>query len=284
MNSIFKYLRSKLHVLLFILLEIFCIIMIVRFNVRHSSFFFSHTRELTSKLHEINSSAFDYFALYAKNEALTNENLELRRALKSNFVIESKKVFEVNDTIFKQRYKYLPASLITKFTNGQNNYITINRGSASGVEKNMGVFSSQGVIGTVVEVSDNYAIVQSILNTTGFKVAPKIEELNDEKGTVVWDGRDPNYLSLENVNKYEPIKTGYHVVTSSSSKAFPENIPVGTIEKIEKKPAEDFYKIQVRSAVNFGQIKTVFVVVNLFSDEIETLEAKVKESESQQVK
>jgi rod shape-determining protein MreC len=275
MNSIFKYLRSKLHIVLFILLEIFCIVMIVRFNIYHSSYFFSNTRELTSRIHEVNSSAFDYFGLYAKNQALSNENIELRKKLKSNFVVESRKVFEVNDSIFKQRYKYYPAQVITNSTNKQNNFITLNRGRTSGIEKGLGVFSPEGIIGTIIEVSDNYSIAASVLNTNIIPIVPKITELNYTKGTIVWNGKDPNYLTLEGINKYESLKPGYHIVTSPYSKNFPENIPIGVVESVERPANKDFFNVRVRTAVNFGKIQTVYIVIDLFKNEIENLEKKI---------
>ena len=275
MNSIFKYLKSKLHVLLFLLLETLCIISIIRFNYYQSSFYYSNTRKLSLRLQEANSTLFDYFGLYNKNEALYNENLELRRKLKTNYVMESKKVFQVNDTVYKQRYKYFPARVILNSTNRQNNYITINRGRSSGIEKGMGVFCPEGVVGTIVEVSDNYSIAESILNIQGFKIVPKISELNDTKGKIIWPGKDPNYLSLEEINKYEQIKVGFHIVTSPYSKNFPEDIPIGVIEKLKTKSSETFYEIKVKSAVNFGKIQTVYIVIDLFKEEIEKLEAEL---------
>ncbi|MEZ4805355.1 MAG: rod shape-determining protein MreC [Bacteroidia bacterium] len=272
MNSIFKYLKSKLHVLLFLFLEILCVISIYKFNSHQSAFYYSHTRKLSSKFHEVNSSIFDYFGLFNQNQALFNENIELRRKLKSNYVAESKGTFEVNDTVFKQRYKYLPAQVITNSTNRQNNLLTINRGSSSGIEKGLGVFCSEGVVGIIVEVSDNYSIATSILNTNQFVIVPKILELNYQKGKIVWDGKDPNFLFLEEINKYEPLKKDYHLVTSSYSKFFPENIPIGTIESVEAKNSETFFDVKVKTAVNYGKIKTVYIVFDLFREEIKELE------------
>ena len=139
----------------------------------------------------------------------------------------------------------------------------------------MGVFCPEGVVGTIVEVSDNYSIAVSVLNTEGFKVVPKIKELNDTKGTVNWNGKDPNYLNLENINKYEPLKVGYHIVTSPYSKNFPENVPIGVIESLKSRTTETFYDIKVKSSVNFGKIQTVYIVIDLFKDEIEKLEAEL---------
>jgi rod shape-determining protein MreC len=279
MNSIFKYLRSKLHVLLFLVLELLCIIAIFRFNSYQASFYYSNTRRLSLKLNEMNSAIFDYFALYNKNQALFNENLELRRRMKTNYVVESKAVFTINDTVYKQRYRYYPAQVITNSTNKQNNYITINRGSSSGLQKGMGVFCPDGIVGTITEVSDNYAIASSVLNTSGFKLVPKIKELNYTKGTIVWDGKDPNYLDLREINKYEALKEGYHIVTSPYSKNYPEDIPIGTIEKLVKYPKETYYRVKVKSAVNFGKIQTVYVVIDMFKDEIEKLERQVEEKD-----
>ena len=97
MNSIFRYLKNKLHVLLFLFLEIFCLISIIRSNRYQSAFYFSNTRKVAGKLQEANHSIFDYFDLNHKNQALSNENLRLRRQLKDNYLIESRKVFTVND-------------------------------------------------------------------------------------------------------------------------------------------------------------------------------------------
>lgn len=279
MNSILKYLRSKSHVLLFLLLEILCLVAIFRFNSYQSAFFYSNTRTLSAKLHEVNTSIFDYFALNSKNQALFNENIELRRRLRSNYVLESKALFEVNDTIYKQRYKYYPARVITNTTDRQNNFITLNRGSSSGVKVGMGVFSPEGIVGTITEVSENYSIASSVLNISGFKLVPKIKELNYTRGTIVWDGKDPNYLDLREINKYEALKVGYHIVTSPYSKNFPEDIPIGTVEKIQKSTKDTYYRIKVRSSVNFGKIQSVYIVIDLFKDEIDKLEKKVEEQQ-----
>lgn len=276
MNSIFKYLRTKIHVLLFLLLEAFCIVTIVKFNIYHSSVVFNRTREVTAVIHKANSAFFDYFGLYSKNQALSNENIELRKKLRSNYMVESTKMLESTDSVFKQRYRYFPAQVITNSTGKQNNFITINRGRSSGVEIGDGVFCPEGVVGEIVEVSDNYSIAASVLNTTIFNIVPKIQELNYSRGKVVWNGKDPNYLSLEDVNKYEPLKKGYHIVTSSYSKKFPENIPIGVIETLSTKPTETFFMVKLKSAVNFGKIQTVYVVLDLTKEEIEQLEEKVE--------
>jgi rod shape-determining protein MreC len=272
MNSIFKYIQRKLHVLLFLLLELLCVFIIVRNNVYQSAYYFNNTKKISAKINEVNNHLFDYVALYQKNEALTNENLMLRQHLKSNYVIESKKIFEINDTVFKQRYKYLPAQIIANSTNRANNYITINRGKASSIEQGMGVFCPEGVVGIVERVSENYSIVVSLLSTNKFKIVPKIKELSYTKGSVEWDGKDPSFLSLKGINKYEALKVGNHLVTSPYTKIFPENIPIGVVSEIKQSSSDPFFKATIKSSVNFGKIQNVYVVFDLFKSEIEQLE------------
>ncbi len=271
MNAIFRYLKSKIHVLLFIFLEIFCISAIVRYNIYQSAFYFNNTKAFSAKMHEANIAMFDYFSLFKKNEALFNENIQLRRQLKDNFLIQPKQEFTINDTVYKQRYEYVSAKVITNSINNANNFITLNRGSSSGISKGMGVFCPSGVIGTVMEVSNNYCIVLSVLNIKN-QIVPKIKEMNNTKGFIEWLGKDPNFVTLNKINKYEDIKVGYHVVTSPYSNSLPENIPIGTVQTIEKSTKESFYKINVRLAVDFGSISDVCIVKNLFKKELEELQ------------
>lgn len=279
MNSIFRYFKQKLHVLLFILLEMICIVLIFRNNVYQSAYFFNSSKKISASLYEINSSIREYFELNSKNNALINENLELRRQLKTNYVIETKAVFEVNDTIFKQRYKYLPAQVISNSTNRADNYITINKGKSSGLEKGMGVFCSQGVVGVIERVSENYSIINSLLNTSKFKLGTKISELNYSKGRLQWDGKDPSYMNLLEINKYEAIKKGYRLVTSSYTKIFPENISIGSIEEIKSNNGP-YFDIKVKTSVNFGSIQDVYVVFDLFKNEIDLLENQTQNNPS----
>ncbi len=275
MNAIFRYLKSKLHLLLFIFLQIICITSIVKYNTVQSAAWFNSTHTISAKLHEANISLFEYFDLYKKNEALFNENIALRRQLKDNYLIQPKQEFTKNDTIYKQRYDYIPAKVVENAINNANNFITLNRGASSGVEKGMGVYSPSGVVGTVLEVSDNYCLVLSVLNIKN-QIVPKILEMNSTKGYVEWQGKDPNYLSYNKIPKYEMLKVGYHLVTSSYSNNFPENIPIGKIETLEKSTKESFYKINVKLAVNFGNISDVYIVKNLFKQELEELKNRDK--------
>lgn len=278
MNSIFRFLKSKSPILLFIALELFCLFAIVRNNVYHSAFYFNNTREIAAKTHELNQSFYKYFDLYKKNQDLFNENIQLRKQLKENFIFESKKVFTYRDTMVKIRYDYLQAQVIYNSINQQKNYMTLNKGKSSGIQRDMWVFSPEGVVGKVEEVSENYCLVASLLNSE-ILLVPKIKEANFIKGTVSWDGKDPEFAKLDKINKYEAIKVGYHLLSNPYSKNLPENIPIGTIAEIKSNSSDPYYQIKIKYAVDFSRVNMCYIAINLFKSELDSLENKIIEKQ-----
>ncbi len=57
----------------------------------------------------------------------------------------------------------MEAKVLSNSTGSQTNYITLHRGSAQGVRPNMGVMGPQGIVGSVVNVNENFATVMSML-------------------------------------------------------------------------------------------------------------------------
>ncbi|WP_457831792.1 rod shape-determining protein MreC, partial [Staphylococcus aureus] len=71
----------------------------------------------------------------------------------------------VVDTLGRYRkYTYLPASVVGNTYTLQNNYLILERGSTQGVKKGMSVLGPNGIVGIVVEVTDNYSKVMSLLH------------------------------------------------------------------------------------------------------------------------
>ena len=83
-----------------------------------------------------------------------------------------------------RKYTWLGAKVVGSTVNTQVNFITIHRGSLQDVRPNMGVVSPQGIVGTVVNVSDNYASVMTLLHRQ-YKVVVKLKN-GGERGT--WNG------------------------------------------------------------------------------------------------
>ncbi|MCZ2131082.1 MAG: rod shape-determining protein MreC [Bacteroidia bacterium] len=203
-----------------------------------------------------------------------NENLYLRGFLKENFYMQTKDTFYINDTLYKQHYVYVPASVIGNSVDKENNFLTLNKGKSAGIEKGMGVFGPDGIVGVVEDVSDNFCLVMSILNARAI-VSPKIKELNLSQGKLIWGNRSPYYAYLEGINRYEKVHAGQRVVTSPYSKNFPENIPIGVIEDV-KEIDGSFLKAKVRLSTSFSQLREVYIVKDLFKAEFEKFNKQIE--------
>jgi rod shape-determining protein MreC len=151
------------------------------------------------------------------------------------------------------------------------NYLTLHRGELQGIKKDMAVIGPDGLVGTVIEVSDNYAMVMSLLHRNS-KVSSMLKKGN-VTGTVEWDGHDPRFLTLRNIPKSAEVVKGDSVLTSTYSANFPSNIMVGTVEEITADPSSNFYTIRLKTATNFFSIQYVNVVENVQWAEQRRLEA-----------
>ena len=73
-----------------------------------------------------------------------------------------------------QKYLYITAKVVNNTVNKQFNYITLDKGSRAGIEPEMAVIGSEGILGIVKSVSENYASVFVGLNRD-FTVSAKIK-------------------------------------------------------------------------------------------------------------
>jgi len=232
--------------------------------------------EITGKLDEKYNGVEYYFQLKKTNEQLVNENARLHQMLKENYESPDLPGTQIVDTIKLdstrriQKYFYLPAKVVNNSVLSQVNFLTIHRGSAQGVKPNMGVVSSMGIVGQVVNVSENYSSVKSLLHRE-FKVVVKLKN-GGERGTVEWDGTNPGFVTLKDIPKSAKVNKGDSVVTSTISSLFPGNIMVGTIQEIIDDKSSNFFTLKVKTATNFYNVEYVYVIDNIQYSEQKRLE------------
>jgi len=222
--------------------------------------------ELTGGINLRYNTVESYFRLKKINEQLANENLRLNQMLKENFERTEGNEKLVMDTVLTdsmrtiRKYEWMGAKVVGGTVNTQTNYLTIHRGANQGVRPNMGVVSPQGIVGTVVNVSDNYASVMTLLHRQ-YKVVVKLKN-GGERGTIEWDGVSPQFVSLKDIPKSVKIQQGDTVVVSPTSSLFPGNLMVGTIAEIVEDKSSNFYSLKVKPSTNFFNIEYVYVIAN----------------------
>jgi len=265
-RNVFLFIRKYANFLYFLLLQIFALSFLFRFNKYHEAAFMNVAGELTGGINLRYNTVESYFRLKKINEQLANENLRLNQMLKENFERTEGNEKLVMDTVLTdsmrtiRKYEWMGAKVVGGTVNTQTNYLTIHRGANQGVRPNMGVVSPQGIVGTVVNVSDNYASVMTLLHRQ-YKVVVKLKN-GGERGTIEWDGVSPQFVSLKDIPKSVKIQQGDTVVVSPTSSLFPGNLMVGTIAEIVEDKSSNFYSLKVKPSTNFFNIEYVYVIAN----------------------
>ena len=282
MRNVFLFIRRNLNFLFFLIMQGVALYMLFHYNRFHEAVFLDAASEVTGRVNRQYNNVEYYFRLKKTNDILVEENQRLRNLLKEDFLIPDTSSEPAFDTIRVdsieqyRRYQYYPAKVINNSVTGQNNYLTIGRGYAQGIRKDMAVVSPSGIVGTVVNVSKNMATVMSLLHRQS-RVSVSLKKTG-ETGSIEWDGKDPLVITFKNIPKSVPVKIGDTVVTSRYS-TFPAGQLVGTIAAVESETGSNFYKLKLRPLTNFFNIQFVYAVKNLQREEQEELEKATKKQE-----
>ncbi len=256
----------------FVLLQAFCFYLIVQNDNYQRAGFFNAANTFTGHIFSVYSQFTDYFDLRDVNEKLAKENVQLRNQLKSDYFDTTNKRTQVKDTADKQLYSYIVAKVVNITVNTVSNFITINRGKAAGIEPGMAVIGPTGIVGIVKDVSNNFAVVLPVINKD-FRVSARVGKDNN-LGNLEWKGISPLEADLNDVPRQANVKKGDTVVTTGSSVRFPDNVPVGIVEKSELKEGSNFYTIKLRLATSFNNLTYVYVVNYLMKNEQQKLEQR----------
>ncbi|MES2556982.1 MAG: rod shape-determining protein MreC [Bacteroidota bacterium] len=230
---------------------------------------------INAEILTIRNDVTKHFNLEETNKQLQWENKRLREKLKNSLYKEDKGFITVDDTLFRQNYSYIPATVINSTFDKRDNYMTIDIGRNHGIKRGDGVFSSRGVVGIVHLVSDNYAVVKTVLSKN-INIDVMVEK-GGSFGLLKWSGLDAKRGSISGISNDMRIKKWSRVVTRGGSGIFPRGILVGRVEKkgyIEGKPLWD---ITVRFSEDFRSIQHVYVVKNLMQEELDSLQQQIPE-------
>jgi rod shape-determining protein MreC len=280
MRNVFLFIRRYFTFLIFLVLQILSLTFLFSYNKFHEAAFMGVAGEVTGRVNEKYNNVEYYFKLKKTNEGLVQENNYLRTLLKetyewpdssSTIVLDS---IRVDSLLRYQRFRYYPAKVVGSFASTQTNYLTIHRGSLQGIKKDMGVISASGIVGRVVDVSNNYATVMSALSRQ-FKVKAKLKKTG-ENGTIEWDGVSASYLLMRDIPNSAKLAKGDTVLTSELSSIYPPNILVGTVEEVYKEQSSNFFTIRLKTATNFYNVQYVNVIEDMQKEERLTLEMTTK--------
>ncbi|HUN15891.1 MAG TPA: rod shape-determining protein MreC [Saprospiraceae bacterium] len=260
--------------ILFLLLQFLCFYFIINYNQDQKKIYLYSHQKLNSFVTSRYKGVVDYFGLKKKNAILAEENARLMEQHYNSKTIISKENIETDSSFnaLVEKYQIIPARVINNSINRPNNLITINKGGKDGILPNMGVITTTGIVGIVTDTSRNFSLVLSVLNPN-CKISSKLIRCGFF-GPMIWDGENPQYSTLVDIQKYADVKIGDTVSTSGYSYIFPGQVPIGTVNEIENNPGAFTYNIHVKLFQDMAILDEVYIIKNSTMMERSELESK----------
>ena len=275
MRNLLNFLIKYNHWFLFLLLEVVCFILLIRFNNYQQSVYFTSANAVSGNIYEVTSSVTSYFHLKSENDDLLDRNMLLEQQIANlekaltDFKLDTMQITSIR-ALDNKDYTVYKANVINNSLNRIDNYITIDKGSSTGIKPDMGVVDRNGVVGIVYKTSPSFSLVIPILNSKS-SLSCKIQE-SDYFGHLKWDDGDSRFAYLRDVPRHAEFKLGDTVVTSGYSTVFPEGIIVGTIDDMYDSNDGLSYTLKVKLATDFGKLYNVRVIARNSQQEQKDLE------------
>ncbi len=270
MQQIFNFLIRNKNNILFLLLLGFSLFLTIQSHSFHKSKFISSANVVTGGIYNWANNIQSYFYLEEYNRQLLEENSQLR-SLVANSRDTTALSTTLDSTSLEGIYSFRIARVINNNYSKVNNYITLDRGANSGIQKEFGVITSQGIVGIVDHVNQKHSRVISILNTNS-RINAQLKKTN-HFGSLVWNGKDPNVVQLTDVPRQAPVQVGDTIITGGRSLIFPQGIPIGSVEEFTLDQNESYYTLNIRLFNDMTNIGHVYVIENESKEEIKALEA-----------
>ena len=202
----------------------------------------------------------------AENAKLKAENIQLQNELDgyNNYKNENETLKEaLNFKDEHNQFNYVGVNIIGK-TGGSffSGYI-INRGTDSGIQKNMVVISGNSLVGIVTEAYKTWAKVETISNTN-IAVAAQVESTRESSGIVKGYqdmGTMKPMVQISNLPMTSQIKVGDTILTSGLGGIYPQGIRIGTVESISQNSTDVSKSAIIKPFADFSTIQNLVVVV-----------------------
>ncbi len=217
-------------------------------------------------------SIFRFRVVQAENEKLriqvdklTGDNLQLKQQ-----VLAALRYEELADDVFKNptlnKLEKIGASVVNRNPTAWYHTITVNRGSADGVEINDTAIGNLGLVGKIVSVSAKSSDVLLILDGEGRAGAFVRDSMGRSiNGIVQGTYRKTDRLIKEGqlvmaFRQEDEINIGDIVFTSGLGGVYPKGIPIGVITSIKLDSSALLKNAYIEPIVNFDSLEEIYVV------------------------
>ena len=206
-------------------------------------------------------SAFDQGNLKNENETLREENDRLKGDVTANSIAKKQlqQLLQLVGIPFVGDTPVVHTRVLSGAVGNFGDRIELDKGSNSGIERNMPVVTGEGLIGKVIEVSENRSVVSLVSSGTyrvGFSVVGTAAI-----GIAQGSGGDGS-LRGTNIDSRQAVTVGAITATSGlAGSPFPPNLPIGTITAVRTNEAALESTIDISMFANLNDLVYADVVL-----------------------
>ncbi len=233
---------------------------------------FSFLSGIQKGVHSVTSAVSNTFAAIRELSVLQEQYDELTKKVENYEFLQrnNAEIRKENERLKEQLgfsqnlgQRNIPAEIIGKDPNSLYSGITVNKGTADGIKKNMPVIALQngntGLVGKIIEVGRTTSMIMPVYDYRCY-VSARIETTRDQ-GIV--NGQGENFdLMMKYVKKRvrDELQFGDVVVTSGENMNYLKDIPIGTISRIKVLDYETSLEIELTPVIDFSRLETVIVI------------------------
>ncbi len=213
---------------------------------------FSFHKVIFKQINLVSQNVIYFKNLASENIKLQSEVVKLKQLQNDLYIIqaENQELRKLLSVIEEEQYKHIAARLISVSLNPFSKTAIMSAGAKHGVEINQIVTHAEGLVGRVIQVSNNYSKV-ILVNDINSRI-PITTAVSREKGIMSGDGNNSKILYLPPTHL---VQKGEKVITSGDGSIYPSGITVGYVNNIQQE------KIMVEPVVDLSKAEFVNILL-----------------------
>lgn len=248
---------------------LFLLVILNIFILPIKNYFYALSSPLQKTLWVAGESSSNFLSSFFKGGSLANENEDLKKenqkllsqvALLESVTQGNKAQSDVSLACQNSGFNLVMAGVIGL---GDNDILSINKGSADGISEGMPVINQQNVLfGQVFKVYKNFSEIILVSNKNSV-VNVKVQNdtpVDEIDGVVKGTGGLSGYLDLIPISS--EINSKDILLTSAIDKTFPKDLLVGEIINKTKNDQKPFQQAEISLFFNVKTIDNLFVITN----------------------
>lgn len=261
------YSKNKRVVTIFIVLLFLFLVLFPSFIPRHYAQWCTNlVAPLIQRLHKTTQEVYETVQAVLSIRQLMRENQELTIKIQQlirdinnlkEISIENKSLKKL--LAFKEEviYETVPAKVVGRDATNWYESMVVDKGKDDGITVDMPVVSYDGVIGKVIEVTSNNAII-ILLTDKKSKIGGIIQE---SRYAGIIEGAGKSLCRMNYILKDAELKPGEVVISSGFGGVYPKGMRIGAVTQIYQEEYGLYKYADVEPFVDFHRLEEVLIIV-----------------------